>query len=98
MPRFKFQLCHLRPVRLQERYLITRTRLSSSVNWRKVTPTHGVVYVCSKASVVSDSLQPHGPQPVGLLCPWDFPGKNTTVGCHALLQGSSPLRDQIRVS
>ena len=22
-----------------------------------------------------------------LLCPWDFPGKNTGVGCHALLQG-----------
>ena len=21
-----------------------------------------------------------------LLCPWDFPGKNTRVGCHALLQ------------
>ena len=21
-----------------------------------------------------------------LLCPWDFPGKNTGVGCHALLQ------------
>ena len=22
-----------------------------------------------------------------LLCPWDSPGKNTRVGCHALLQG-----------
>ena len=22
-----------------------------------------------------------------LLCPWDFPGKNTGVGCHGLLQG-----------
>ena len=22
-----------------------------------------------------------------LLCPWDFPGKKTWVGCHALLQG-----------
>ena len=21
------------------------------------------------------------------LCPWDSPGKNTRVGCHALLQG-----------
>ena len=26
-------------------------------------------------------------QPTRLLCPWDFPGKNTGVGCHALLQG-----------
>ena len=22
-----------------------------------------------------------------LLCPWNFPGKNTEVGCHFLLQG-----------
>ena len=25
-----------------------------------------------------------------LLCAWDFPGKNTGVGCHFLLQGISP--------
>ena len=26
-------------------------------------------------------------EPVRLLCLWDFPGKNTEVGCHFLLQG-----------
>ena len=31
------------------------------------------------------TLQPHG-LPM-LLCPWDSPGKNTGVRCHALLQG-----------
>ena len=36
---------------------------------------------------MSNSLQPHGLQPTRLLCPWDSPGKNTGVGCHALLQG-----------
>ena len=36
--------------------------------------------------VESDSLWPHGLQPARLLCPWDFPGKNTGVGCHFLLQ------------
>ena len=36
-------------------------------------------------SVVSDSLRPHGLQPTRLLCPWDFPGKSTGVGCHCLL-------------
>ena len=36
---------------------------------------------------MSDSLQPHGQQPTRLLCPWDFPGKNTGVGCHFLLPG-----------
>ena len=30
--------------------------------------------------------------PARLLCPWDFPGKNTRVGCHALLQGIFPTQ------
>ena len=37
-------------------------------------------------SVVSNSLRPHGLQPTRLLCPWDFPGKSTGVGCHCLLR------------
>ena len=36
--------------------------------------------------------QTHGRQPTGLLCPWDFPGKNTGVGCHFLLQGIFPTQ------
>ena len=27
-----------------------------------------------------------------LLCPWDFPGKNTGRGCHFLLQGIFPTQ------
>ena len=41
---------------------------------------------CKVASVVSDSVRPHGLQPTRLLRPWDSPGKNTGVGCHFLLQ------------
>ena len=37
-------------------------------------------------SVVSDSLWPHRLQPTRLLCPRDFPGKSTGVGCHCLLR------------
>ena len=33
-----------------------------------------------------------------LLCQWDFPGKNTGVGCHALLRGSSHPRYRTHVS
>ena len=47
-------------------------------------------FVCAcmlSLSVVSNSLQPHRLLPTSLLCPWDFPGKNTGVGCHFLLQG-----------
>ena len=43
-------------------------------------------------SVVSDSLQPHGPYPTRLLCPWNFPGKNIGVGCHFLLQKVFPTQ------
>ena len=39
---------------------------------------------------MSDSLGPHGLWPTRLLCPWDFPGKNTGVGYHSLLQGNLP--------
>ena len=41
--------------------------------------------------VVCDSLQPHGLQPVRILCPWNFPGKNIGVGCHFFIQGIEPL-------
>ena len=27
-----------------------------------------------------------------LLCPWSFPGKDTGVGCHSLLQGIFPTQ------
>ena len=36
-------------------------------------------------SVMSDCLQSHGLRLTRLLCPWNFPGKNTGVGCHSLL-------------
>ena len=41
---------------------------------------------------MSNSLQPYGPEPARLLCPWDSPGKNTGVECHALLQGIFPTQ------
>ena len=35
---------------------------------------------------MSDFLQPYGPWAATILYPCDSPGKNTGVGCHALLQ------------
>ena len=45
--------------------------------------------VCAVLSrfVMSDSLQPCGLPPARFLCPWNSPGNNIGVGCHALLQG-----------
>ena len=46
------------------------------------------IYICAQLLKSFPTLfQPHRPQPTRLLCPWDFPGKNTGVGCHFLLQG-----------
>ena len=39
-------------------------------------------------SVLSDSANP-----LGSSVHWDFPGKNTGVGCHALLQGIFPIQE-----
>ena len=43
-----------------------------------------------KSPVVSDSVQPYGLRPARRLSSWDSSGKNTRVGCHALLQGIFP--------
>ena len=54
-----------------------------------------LVYVCTCHAKLIQScptLLPHGLQPTRLLCPWDSPGKNTGVGCRALLQGIVPAR------
>ena len=44
-------------------------------------------YLFFSHSVMSDSWWPHGRKPTRLLCPWNFPDKNSGVGCHFLLQG-----------
>ena len=50
------------------------------------------VHACSAASVMSDPLRPHGLKSTRILCPWNSPGKNTGVGCHALLWGVFPTQ------
>ena len=41
---------------------------------------------------MSDSLQPHGLQPIRLFCPWRFSRQACWRGCHALLQGDLPTQ------
>ena len=43
-------------------------------------------------SAMSDSFTTPWTVAARLLCPWDFPGKNTGVGCHFLLQGIFPTQ------
>ena len=64
--------------------------VSSAVAWDRggsrlptftLSPTALLVYVLY-----------NGLQPARLLCPWDFPGKNSGVGCHFLLPGIFPTQ------
>ena len=62
---------------------------------RHLTPgkkSQGISVTRFSRSVVPDSVQPPGLQPTRLLCPWDSPGKDTGVGCCALLQGIFPTQ------
>ena len=60
-------------------FSLTQNQLPMSVIYSTVTNT--------RTTVMFDSLWPYGPGLPGSVCPWDFPGKNTGVGCRALLQG-----------
>ena len=53
------------------------------------------VYVCVSHSAMSNSLRTHGLQFIRLLCPWNYPGKNTGVGNHSLLQEIFPTQESI---
>ena len=61
----------------------------------KTAPCDHESVLCAVFSV-SNPLWAHELLPIRLLCPWNFPGKNTGMGCHFLLQeifltqGSNP--------
>ena len=63
-----------------------------------ITPVVSLLVCVLSCSVMSNSLWLYGLYPTRLRCPCNSPGKNTGVGCHALLQGSSQPRDRTQVS
>ena len=70
---------------------ISTTSSVSSKNCGPGWPERGAVGNTSSARVRAQSrpalCDPPGLKPTRLLCPWNFPGKNTGMGCHFLLQG-----------
>ena len=83
------------PLDLWKAMILGMSGMSARVNprdqvWEAVVVKGGCCLVAKSRPPLCD--------PTGLLCPWDFPGKNTGVGCHFLLQGSSRPRDQTQVS
>ena len=59
---------------------------SNATEHAQLKPLSIQVPVFLVTSILSDTLQPCGLQPARFLCPGDSPGRNTGVGCHALLQ------------
>ena len=59
---------------------------------------HKLCQSLSLCNPVTQTLQPHGLWPARLLCPRDFPGKNTGVGCHIYLQWIFQPRDWTHIS
>ena len=76
------------------------TELKFLILVRSNLPTllfHGLCFFCAYAPVLSlrscpSLCNPMNLWPAKLLHPWDFPGKNTGVGCHFLLQGIFPTQ------
>ena len=64
--------------------------------WSDLAHTHLVFYshtMCVPSRLaMSNSLWPIGLQPARLLCPCNFLGKNTGMGCHFLLQEIFPTQ------
>ena len=57
------------------------------------SPVHSSIHpfiVCVCVCVCVCSVVPGSLQHTRLLCPWDFPGKNTAVDYHSLLLGNLP--------
>ena len=69
--------------------------ISASINWYSgclqfLTVKERSLWICPVVCLVSqssDSLWPHGFEPTIPVFPQNFPGKNTGVSCHFLLQG-----------
>ena len=56
------------------------------------SPRKWLCPLCEVTSVTSNSLWRHEPEPTSLVCPWDSPGKSSTVGFHFILQAIFPTQ------
>ena len=67
--------------------------------WSDWTPFY-ILYGCCLVAKFCLTLQLHGLWITRILCPWDFPGKNTGMCCYFFFfyRGSSWLRDQTQAS
>ena len=97
LPGFGSQLYHLLTL---DAWLTVSSSASSSVKWAREKLLRLKCSVCLYSQSLNCVQLFTAPWTVAHqtpLCPWDFPGKNTGVGCHFLLQGIFPPKDQTLV-
>ena len=73
----------------------TQTEILEIITLNEVSQTEKEKYRMTPLFVAVQSLGPNSLQPhatTRILCPY-FPGKNTGVGCHFLLQGFFPTQE-----
>ena len=81
-PKCKMHSLYPKLLKVSTHYRVnTRPKISSKYHLESESVKESV-----SCSVMSNSLWPHGLQPVRLLCPWDSPGKDAGVCHHSLLQ------------
>ena len=69
--------------------------MTQNISGRKITSNQvqwSGKYVCRVTQSRLTLCDPMDCSLARLLRPWDSPGKNTGVGCHALLQGIFPTQ------
>ena len=62
--------------------------------FREMAPGKSGLHARGEGALRQTQRSPEGPRHLHsarLPCPWNSPGKNTGVGCHALLQGMFPI-------
>ena len=61
-------------------------KFSRQKHWNGLPFPSPCIKVKSESEVAQSCLTLCDPMDCSLLCPWDFPGKSTGVGCHCLLR------------
>ena len=84
------KLSHLRKYHKAPSLLSRERWLRFRASWKLIDNLFPFLY---KSPVLFSAVQscptlcfPEDCSPTRLLCPWDFPGKNSGMGCHFLLQ------------
>ena len=85
-----FPICKMRMMRAHTSSALVKMKSFQSTQCARNSDPHMVIsYIWG----VHACLVVSGLQSSRLLCPWDFPAKNTGVGCCFLLQGIFPTQD-----